>query len=89
MAISNSRRAGYALVMAAMLAAGLSTGTRLYYLIFCALFGMLLLGAASALWTLYTLRFDIRGVRTRVRRGERMTAVFTVRHACLLPVSAA
>ena len=88
MAISNSRRAGYALVMAAMLAAGLSTGTRLYYLIFCALFGMLLLGAASALWTLYTLRFDIRGVRTRVRRGERMTAVFTVRHACLLPVSA-
>ncbi|MBR1820539.1 MAG: DUF58 domain-containing protein [Clostridia bacterium] len=84
----NSRRLGYALVTASMLVAGLSTGTRLYYLIFLALLAMLLLGAASALWTLLTLKFDIKGVRTRVNRGERMMTVFTVRHSCLLPVSA-
>ena len=84
----NSRRLGFALVMAAMLAAGLSTGTRIYYLIELALAAMLALGAVSVLWTLFTLKFDIKGVRTRVHRGERMMTVFTVRHSCLLPVSA-
>ena len=88
MALSSSRFAGFALVMATMLAAGLSTGTRLYYLIFYALLAMLLLGVVSAAWTLMTLKFDIKGVRTRVSRGERMIAVFTVRHGCVLPVSA-
>ena len=71
-----------------MLAAGLSTGTRLYYLIFFSLAAMLALGVVSAAWTLLSLRFEIRGVRTRVERGERMIAVFTVRHGCVLPVSA-
>ncbi len=88
MSFLTSRRAGYALVMAAMLAAGLSTGTRLYYLIFYALLAMLLLGAVSVAWTLMTLKFQLRGVRARVIRGERMPAVFTVRHACPLPVAA-
>jgi len=88
MMLFNSRRAGYALVMAAMLACGLSTGQRVYYLIFYALLAMLLLGLASALWTLLTIRLDLRGVRTRVSRWERMTAVFTVRHGCPLPVMA-
>ena len=87
MKVLNSRRAGYALVTASMLIAGLSTGTRLYYLIFEALVAMLALGTISALWTLWTLKFDIRGVRTRVTRGERMTTVFGVRHSCLLPVA--
>ena len=86
--IFNSRRLGYVLVMAAMLAAGLSTGTRLYYLIFYALLAMLLLGAVAVVWTLMTLKLEVKGVRARVNRGERMAAVFTVRHACLLPVSA-
>ena len=88
MALSISRRAGYALVTAAMLAAGLSTGVRLYYLIFFALLAMALLGLASVLWTLGSLKLEIKGVRARVSRGEDMTAVFTVRHGCLLPVEA-
>ena len=88
MTFLNARRAGYALVMAAMLAAGLSTGTRLYYLIFYALLAMLLLGLASVAWTLMTLRVELKGVRARVNRGEQIPAVFTVRHGCLLPVSA-
>ncbi len=83
----NSRRLGYGLVMAAMLVAGLSTGTRLYYLIALALSMMLALGAVAVVWTLFTLKFDIKGVRTRVNRGERMVAVFNLRHGCLLPVA--
>ena len=88
MYVLNSRRLGYALVMAAALAAGLSTGTRLYYLIALALLLMLALGLIAVVWTLLTLRFDIKGVRARMKRGERMMTVFTVRHGCLLPVSA-
>ena len=84
----NLRRAGYALVLAAMLAAGLSTGARVYYLVALVLLMMLALGVVSAAWTLFTLRFDIRGVKSRVSRGDAMMTVFTVRHACLLPVSA-
>ena len=49
--------------MAAMLAAGLSTGTRLYYLVFYALLAMLLLGAVAVVWTLVTLRVTLKGVR--------------------------
>ena len=85
--ILNSRRAGFALMAAAMLAAGLSTGIRLYYLVFAGLAAMPVLGLVSAAWTLYTLKFDIKGVKLRVERGDRMTAVFTVRHACPLPVA--
>lgn len=88
MSILNARRAGYALVAAAMLAAGLSTGTRIYYLIFLGLLAMLALGLASVLWTLWTVKFAIKGVRARVTRGDAMMTVFTVRHGCLLPVSA-
>ncbi len=82
----NGRRAGFALMAAAMLAAGLSTGIRLYYLVFAGLAAMPALGLIGAAWTLYTLKFDFKGVKLRVERGERMTAVFTVRHGCLLPV---
>ena len=88
MSLLSSRRVGLAIVTAAMLAAGLSTGTRLYYLIGFALLAMPLLGVTATLWTLLTLKFEIKGVRTRVNRGERMVAVFSVAHGCLLPVSA-
>ncbi len=84
----NARRAGCALVMGAMLAAGLSTGTRMYYLVFLGLLAMAALGLAAVLWTLWTLKFELRGVRTQVTRGDTILTVFTVRHACVLPVSA-
>ena len=84
----NGRRTGYALVMAAMLAAGLSTGTRMYYLLFALLLAMLALGAVSALWTLFTVKVDMKGARTRVTRGETLQSVFTLRHGCVLPVAA-
>lgn len=88
MNILNARRVGYALCMAALLAAGLSTGTRLYYLVFFMLLMMLALGLFSALWTLWSVRFELKGVKARVTRGESLMTVFTVRHTSILPVSA-
>lgn len=88
MNILNARRVGYALCMAALLAAGLSTGTRLYYLVFFMLAMMLALGLISAVWTLWSVKFELKGFRARVTRGESLTTVFTVRHTSILPVSA-
>ena len=88
MTISNARRAGFALMMAAVLAAGLSTGTRLYYMIFFTMLAMPALGLVSAAWTLFSLNVRLRGVPAHARRGERLMAVFTLRHLCPLPVSA-
>lgn len=88
MSAINARRVGYALCMAALLAAGLSTGTRVYYLMLLMLSMMLLMGLVSALWTLLTVRCELRGVRARVTRGDSLMTVLTVRHASLLPVSA-
>ena len=88
MSIMNPRRAGFALVAAAMLAAAVSTGTRMYYVLFFGLLAMPAVGLASVLWTLWTLKFAIKGVKPRVTRGDAMMTVFTVRHGCLLPVSA-
>ena len=84
----SGRRAGCALVMAAALASALSTGLRLYYLIFFGLAAMLALGLISAAWTILTVSVDVRGVRPRVTRGEDIMTVFTVRHSCAMPVSA-
>lgn len=88
MSALTGRRVGYGISMAALLAAGLTTGTKVYYLMFYTLLAMLGLGLVSVLWTLWTLRFALKGVRARVTRGDRLMCVFTVRHASLLPVSA-
>ena len=88
MSVMGARRAGCALCMAALLAAGLSTGTKVYYLMLFTLAAMVVLGLISVLWTLWTVRFELKGVRARVTRGDRLMTVFTVRHASLLPVSA-
>ncbi|MBE5774684.1 MAG: DUF58 domain-containing protein [Clostridiales bacterium] len=87
MNILNTRRVGMLIAMGTFLAAGLSTGVKIYYLIFFVLLAMAVLGAVSALWTLYTVRFDMKGVRSRVVRGDTLMTIFTVRHTCLLPVS--
>lgn len=83
----NARRIGLLIFMAALLAAGLSTGVRMYYLIFFILAAMVVVGAVSALWTLWTVKFEMKGVRARVTRGDTMMTIFTLRHASLLPVS--
>ena len=87
MTVFNARRVGMLIAMLAFLAAGLSTGARIYYLLFLIFCLMALVGAGSAIWTLWTVKFDIKGVRSRVVRGETLMTIFTVRHTCLLPVS--
>lgn len=87
MNVLSARRVGYFLCMAALLSAGLSTGTRLYYLVFLMLTMMLALSVLSVVWTLWSLQFDMKGLRLRVTRGERLMTVFTLRHTSILPVS--
>ncbi|HIU33741.1 MAG TPA: DUF58 domain-containing protein [Candidatus Pullichristensenella excrementigallinarum] len=75
-------------VLAALLAVGLSTGGQVYYFLFFAFVMVLLLSVASVLWTLFTVRVEMKGLRPRVERGDRLMTIFTVRHTSLLPVSA-
>lgn len=82
-----SRLTGALIAMAALLATGLSTGGRIYYLLFYTMLLLLLLSLASVLWVLFTAQIEMRGVKPRVERGEALMTIFTVRHASLLPVS--
>jgi hypothetical protein len=83
----NARLIGAVFAMLTLLAAGLSTGTRVYYLLFFVLLAMLLLGLVSAVWTVFTVKIDMKGVRARANRGDTLMTVFTVKHASLLPVA--
>lgn len=83
----SGRLTGVLAAMITLLAAGLSTGARIYYLLFDLLLAMLLLGIVSVLWTVWTVRIDMKGVRPRVTRGDTLMTVFTVRHTSLLPVA--
>ena len=83
----NARLIGALGAMATLLAAGLSTGTRVYYLLFYLLLAMILLGLIAVLWTIFTVKIDMKGVRARVNRGDMLMTVFTVKHMSLLPVA--
>lgn len=74
-------------VMAALLITGLSTGAQVYYLLFLLLAMLMALSLASVLWTLLTLRVEMKGVKARVTRGEALMTLFTVRHSSPLPVA--
>ena len=80
---------GYLAVMAALLVTGLSTGAQVYYLLLLTLAMLLVISFASVLWTLATLKVEMKGVKTRVTRGESLMTLFTVRHQSLLPVGEA
>lgn len=83
----NGRLIGALAAMLTLLAAGMSTGTRVYYLLFYILLAMLVLGLASVVWTVFTLKLEMKGVRARVTRGDTLMTVFTVKHMSLLPVA--
>lgn len=74
--------------MAALLAAGLATGTRVYYALLILLALMILFSLASVLWMLLTVRVTMKGVRPRVARGERLMTILSVEHRSVLPVGA-
>ena len=83
-----SRLTGALVAMAALLATGLSTGGRIYYLLFYTLLLLTLISLSSVLWLLFSVRIEMRGVKPRVERGEAMMTIFTVRHTSPLPVAA-
>ena len=81
----SARLIGVLAAMVALLAAGLATGTRIYYLLFFILMLMVLYSLASVLWTLLTARISMKGVRPRVERGEKLMTILTLEHRSLLP----
>ena len=81
----SARLIGVLAAMIALLAAGLATGTRIYYLLFFILLLMVVYGLISVLWTLLTARISMKGVRPRVERGENLMTILTLEHRSLLP----
>lgn len=81
----SARLTGALAAMIALLGAGLTTGTRIYYHLFFVLLLLVLYALASVLWTLFTAKVSMKGVRSRVERGERLMTILTVEHASLLP----
>ena len=76
---------GVLCAMAALLATGLATGTQIYYALFALLALMVLFALVSVVWTLLTVRVGMKGVRSRVERGEKQTTILAVQHRSLLP----
>ena len=71
--------------MLALLLAGLSTGTRVYYYLFFILALILAYALLSVLWTLFTVKLSMKGVKPRVLRGDKLMTILTVEHRALLP----
>ncbi len=84
----NGRAAAFLLAGLTALAAALSTGSSLYYLIAITMGLMLLYAYASAAWTLYTASAKAECPRRVVTRGQEIRLNVLVRHLCPLPVGA-
>lgn len=80
------RLIGVIAAMIALLSAALATGGRIYYNLFFLLLTMIVFSAVSVVWMLFSVRVGIKGVKTRVSRGERLTTIVSVQHRCLLPM---
>ena len=81
----SGRCIGLLAAMIALLAAGLTTGTRIYYYLFLILSLLLVYGLISVIWTLFTVRVSMKGMKSRAMRGERIMTILAVEHRSLLP----
>ena len=84
----SARLTAYLIMALTLLACGLSTGARAYYLAATALILLLFLCAISVVWAIATVKVEMKGIRPRVERGDSLMTIFTVRHASLMPVAA-
>ena len=82
----NRRLIGVLIAAAVLLATGLSTGTRVYYLMAILLCALCLLSLISVIAAIFTLSVSVKSGQARVTRGEGVNLVFTVSHASILPV---
>ena len=74
--------------MAALLAAGLSTGGRVYYVLFAVLGLMVVFALLSVMCTLLSAKCGMKGVKQRCVRGDKMMIILSVQHKSLLPPGA-
>ncbi|MBP3652957.1 MAG: DUF58 domain-containing protein [Clostridia bacterium] len=81
----SARLIGSLAAMVALLSAGLATGGRIYYALFLVLVLMVVFALISVVWTLFTVRVTMKGVKPRVVRGDKLMTILTVEHRSLLP----
>ena len=82
----NRRLTGILIAMAVLLATGLSTGSRIYYLVAILLLALCLISLVRVACALLTLKVAVQSGQARVTRGTAMNLVFSVSHASILPV---
>ena len=71
--------------MLALIGAASSTGTGIYYYLFFILLLIVVFSFASALWTLVSAKVSMKGVKSRVTRGDKLMTILTLSHKSLLP----
>lgn len=71
--------------MAALLGAGLSTGARVYYVLFVLLALMVVYAVLSVAVTLLSVQCGVKGVKQRCVRGDKMMIILSVQHRSPLP----
>ena len=76
---------GVLAAMAALLLAGLSTGTRVYYFLLLILAFLLGYALLSALCTLWSVNISMKGMKQRVLRGDKLMTILAVQHKSILP----
>jgi len=81
----SARLLGVMAAMIALLGAGLATGGRIYYALLLILLLMTVFSLASVLWTLSTVKVNMKGVKPRAMRGDRLMTILSVQHKSLLP----
>ena len=81
----SARLLGVLAAMLALMGAALSTGTAIYYYLFFILLVIVIFAFASALWTLLTTSVSMKGVKSRVARGDKLMTILTLSHKSLLP----
>ena len=81
----SARLLGVLAAMLALIGAALATGTNIYYYLFFILLVVIVFAGLSALWTLLTAQVSMKGVKSRVSRGDRLMTILTLSHKSLLP----
>ena len=76
---------GCLIVAALLLVTGLSTGASVYYLLALLILALAAVSLLSVVWTLFTMRVELKGVKQRVDRGEALMTLLKVRQSSLLP----
>ena len=81
----SGRFLGVLAAMLALMAAALATGTPVYYYLFYILLVIVVFALVSVLWTLLSAKVGMKGLKSRVGRGDKLMTILTMGHKSLLP----